>query len=129
MARRSRRAFPSAAQPTAPPAALAGLARIRANRVRPPRDLSLRRDMDFALADITRLRRNVSSIAAAWQATIPAALLPRTRLTSLSRAQLTVAVPDAATRFELDRFLRAGGFAALAQACPANLTKVRITLA
>ena len=120
---------PAQATPAAAPASLAALARIRTNRIRPPRDLSLQRDMDAALADITRLRRNVSFIAGAWQETVPAALYPRTRLTSLIRGQLTVTVPDAATRFELDRFLRAGGFAALSRASNANLTKVRITTA
>lgn len=116
-----------AAAPLVPPA-MAAVARIRSNRVRPARDLSLQRDMDVALADIKRLRRNVSSIAAAWEATVPPDLAKRTTLSTLSRGQLAVLVPDAATRFALDRFLRAGGFAALAGACTVNLGKVRITV-
>lgn len=84
--------------------------------------------MDAALSDIKRLRKNVSSIASAWQAVVPPDLARRTTLAAMSRGQLTVAVPDAAMRFALDRFLRAGGFAALAGACTTSLTKVRITI-
>lgn len=108
--------------------ALPGVARVREARLRPARDLSMAGPMDRELREIRKLKRAVGAIAQAWNATVPQELLKRTGLQSLSRGVLTVAVPDAATRFLLDRHLRGGGERALIGQSAAAIRSVRIVI-
>jgi hypothetical protein len=110
---------------TTNPDQLAGIQRVRDARIRPRAVQSLQREMDRALGDIKKLRRAVSACAGAWQRTIPSELVERTALEGVARGVLTVRVPDAATRFELDRFLRAGGWRSFTRDCAADLIRVR----
>ena len=62
----------------------------------------------------------------AWRSTCPPQLLDRTHIISLSRGILTVGVTDAATNYELTRFLNAGGLDRLAAKTPATLRRVKL---
>ena len=99
---------------------------MREARVRPARDLSLAREMDRALREAAALRRSVGGCAAAWASVVPPELLARTALEGVTRGVLAVRVPNAAARFELDRFLRSGGQRRLVAACSTTLHQVRI---
>jgi hypothetical protein len=59
---------------------------------------------------------------------VPETLRGRTALVGVSRGVLTVKVEDAGTKFELDRFLRSGGEAALVGRVPVGLRRVRLVL-
>lgn len=78
--------------------------------------------------DAARDHRRLGNAGDAWAATCPEQLLGRTRIVGLSRGSLTVAVPDAATRFELDRALRSGAERALIGMCSAPVRKVRVVV-
>lgn len=114
--------------PSAAPAEMAGVERLRQARIRPNWDRSLAPEMVRAIREAVALRRATSGCAEAWTKVIPASILARTALEGISRGVLTVRVPDAATRFELDRFLRSGGQKLLTSECRTTLSKVRITL-
>ena len=110
------------------PDQLAGIQRVREARVRPMRDQSLAREMDRALREAALLRRAVGGCADAWSRVVPPPLLDRTSLVGVSKGVLTVRVPDAATRFELDRFLRSGGQKSLVASCRTTLNRVRLVV-
>lgn len=107
---------------------LAGVARLREARVRARGDQTLAADMDRALREAGRQRRASGGCADAWAKIIPPDLIERTALEGVSRGVLTVRVPDGATRFQLDRFLRSGGQRAFVAACSASLRQVRIVV-
>ena len=110
------------------PAELAGVQRLRENRVRPERDRSLAGEMDRAIREVAQLRRATGGSAAAWSKVVPESLLKRTALEGISKGVLTVRVPDAATRFELDRFLRSGGQKQLLGESRTSIGRVRIVV-
>lgn len=104
------------------------LARLRELRVRRAADLSLAGDFDAMARELARRKKALAGAAEAWERVCPPALLAKTALEGLARGVLTVRVPDAATRFELDRFLRCGGEDALVRASRAPLRRVRAVL-
>ncbi len=110
------------------PAELAGLARVREARVRVRSDQTLAAEMDRAMHDAARQRRANVGCADAWARVVPPELLGKTALGGVSRGVLTVRVPDGATRFQLDRFLRSGGQRAFVSACSASLRQVKIVV-
>lgn len=78
---------------------------------------------------VQRLTRGADALTRAnqaWNAVVPEPLRTRCRPERLVGGMLTVRVPDAATRFELDRFLRAGGTAALIAASHRCILRVRL---
>ena len=112
----------------ASPAQLAGVQRLREARVRPARDLSLARDMDRALREAAALRQSVGGCAAAWASVVPPDLLAHTALEGVSRGVLSVRVPNASTRFALDRFLRSGGERAVIAASRSAISRIRLVV-
>lgn len=82
-----------------------------------------------AARNAARDERRLGNAGDAWAAVCPGELLERTRIMGLSRGALTVATPDAATRFELDRALRSGAERALIRLCSAPVRKVRVVVA
>lgn len=96
------------AQPLRPSDADTRLAALRAARARRERDLSLGGLFDAARATLDRSRSRLGGAGDAWASCCPPGLAARASLVSLARGVLTVRVPDAPTRFELDRALRAG---------------------
>lgn len=67
---------------------------------------------------ITKQRRNLGVAGKAWAEIVPDRLRANATLGVLRRGTLNVHVPDAAARYELDRWLRSGGEAALRKAAP-----------
>ena len=120
----------SKSPPRAPasPEEFAGVQRLRESRLRPARDLTMAREMDRAMREAVALRRATGGCADAWSRIIPSALLAKTALEGVSKGVLTVRVPDASTRFELDRFLRSGGQTQLVSACRASIGRVRLVV-
>ncbi len=94
--------------------------------IRPPVDVS--RLILGQLPEVRKLRRQFATIADAWMTIVPEALAAQTRLESVSRGILNVKVPNAAIRFELDRFLRSGGEAKLLASFPLAIRRIRIGL-
>ncbi len=81
-----------------------------------------------AARDATRDRRRLGNAGDAWAAACPSDLIDRTAIVGLARGVLTVSTPDSATRFELDRALRAGAERALIGLCSAPVRKVRVVV-
>lgn len=116
-----------AERPEIPPE-LAALDKLRRNRVRPERDLSLQRDLAAEQVRLRRMRKAGAGIAQAWNATVPAELLELTALRGLHSAVLTVAVPDEGVRFRLDRWLRAGGQLELSRAARTPVRRIKLVV-
>ena len=91
-----------------------------------PRDLSAL--MRAQIPEIRRMRKNLSGVAAAWNQVVPEPLASCVRLDGVAAGVLNVRVADSAARFELDRFLRAGGEAALLKLMPVAVRRVKIGL-
>lgn len=103
------------------------LERLRAWRVRTTDALSIGEQVEALARRLKRTRRDYAGLDLAWDELVPARLTRSDQFVSLSRGILTVRVPDAPVRFELDRWLRAGGELALRRRCPA-LAKVRLSM-
>src|SRR5690554_5326492 len=85
------------------------IARLRGFRTFPPRARDLKSDFALIEKNLQRDRRKLGSVSKAWAANCPEQLLPRTSVIAMSRGVLTIGADDSSTRFELDRWLRAGG--------------------
>jgi hypothetical protein len=75
---------------------------------------------------LERSRRRLGKVAQAWQGVCPAQHVERTAIVGLAAGTLTVRVADDATRFEIDRALRAGAERELIRRCPAGVARVRL---
>ncbi len=104
------------------------LKRLREWRVAPERDLTLGAPLGEFANEIKRRRRSMGSLGAMWQQLAPPELVERTSLISLSRGVLTVRCDDSACKFEIDRWLRAGGEIELIKHAATRLNRVRLTL-
>lgn len=104
------------------------LARIRGLRNRPERDLTIGAAVDQVEREVKKLQKATGGVGAAWEELAPANLAGKCRVVGISRGTLTVRVPDAATRYEVDRFLRSGGEAALAARGRVSIKRVKIVL-
>ena len=82
--------------------------------------------MRQAESEVKKRVRALGGIGDAWVAVVPAALAARCEPVSLSRGVLTVRVADASARFELDRFLRAGGLSRLAARAGAAVKRAKL---
>jgi hypothetical protein len=94
---------------------------VRASRVYPDADRSMGFMKPWFQKQIARPHRQLGKAAAVWEATVPGALRPHTRLVSLSRGTLRVEVDSSAVLYELDALRRAG----LERAMQAGQTGVR----
>lgn len=98
--------------PPAPPGATPAdrqLARLRGWRNRPESAAALAEFLPGQFRnEVERPLRQFASLGAIWSEILRPDLLPRTRLESLSRGVLRVAVDSSATLYDLDRELRAG---------------------
>lgn len=87
---------------------------------------SIARDVLAQAADLKKLQKRTASIAEAWARVVPDDLASRTSIERLARGVLVVRLGDASARFELDRFLRAGGLEALRAASHAPIARVKV---
>lgn len=102
------------------------LRRLREFRNPRPRDLTITDAVRQVERETKKKVRSIGGVALAWETVVPPALRGRAAPVTLSRGVLTVRAADAAARFELDRFLRAGGDAALARAAGVAIKKIKI---
>jgi hypothetical protein len=102
------------------------LHRLRQYRNLPERDLTLSAPLGELCRTLERQARSAGGMGEAWAATVPAHLAAGCQVVSFSRGVLTVRAADSAVRFQVDRFLRGGGEAALAQAAGTALKRVRV---
>lgn len=91
---------------------------LRANRGLPPVGVAARVVVAEEFKTVVKQRRNLGKAGEAWAGVVPERLRAAATLGALRRGTLNVHVPDAAARFELDRWLRSGGEAALKKAAP-----------
>jgi hypothetical protein len=102
------------------------LARLRRYRNRPDPDLSLAAPLRDAGRELQRQCRAASGIAGAWTEVLPPDLSRGSEVLSFSRGLLTVRTADSAARFQIDRFLRGGGQAALARRAGVAVRRIRL---
>lgn len=93
------------------------------------RDLSLEFIGDHVKKKIARPHKQVGQLAALWTQHVPAHLLERTALASMTRGVLTVHVADSAALYELDRLLRAGLERTIKASAPTTLRRIKLTVA
>ncbi|MEX0654511.1 MAG: DUF721 domain-containing protein [Phycisphaeraceae bacterium] len=84
------------------------LDRLRASRNRPDPDLSLGFLQKQFQRDVARPHKQLAQLVELWAQLVPADLAQHTRLESLSRGVLRVAVDSSSHLYELDHLLRAG---------------------
>lgn len=102
------------------------LARLRQHRNAPPRDQSIGPLVRELTDRLDEASKKSAGCGAAWAQACPPKHLPRTSVRGLARGVLTIAVDSAATRYELDRWLRAGGEQAVISAARAGVRKVKL---
>ncbi|QOJ00191.1 MAG: hypothetical protein HRU70_06700 [Phycisphaeraceae bacterium] len=76
---------------------------------------------------VARRARALSGVERAWSVVVPAAVGGRAVLRSFDRGVVMAEVGDAPSRFVLDRWLKAGGEAAL-RAADTRVKKVKVVL-
>ncbi len=108
--------------------AIRQIERLRGWRTSEARDLTLRDPLASAAKEFKRRARTFGSLGAAWVELAPAGVGERAALESLARGVLTVRCEDAATKFELDRWLRGGGEVALVRRAAAKVNRVKLVL-
>ncbi len=84
------------------------LDRLREWRNHAERDVSMDFLKDFLKQEVERPYKQLHEIAEVWEKMVPATVVKNTRLESLARGVLRVAVGSSATLYELDRLLRSG---------------------
>lgn len=120
-----------------PRAANRSVDKLRSLRVRRDRDLSLAAELSAGVLDAKKRRKAVEGIGAVWAELIGEALAAgpgragsdpceRAAVRSFARGVLTIAAEDAATRYEIDRWLRAGGLEKLRKRSPKALVRVKV---
>lgn len=102
------------------------LQRLRRYRTRSDADLSIGGVLGTTFRQLQRQTSAAGSLEAAWGSVVPPTLAMRTRIASMSRGVLTIQTSDAAARYQLDRFLRAGGEAELLRRSPVPIRRIRL---
>lgn len=108
------------------PLPLARAERFRPSRAVPTRDWSIGAQIDRERAAALSVARSAERVWGAWASVVPAELREMAEAVTFARGVLTIRVRDSATRFALDRFLRAGGQRALAARASAAIKRVRL---
>ena len=104
------------------------LRRLRSLRNPRDRDLSIGAVVRTAEKELRKKVKSLGGVADAWDTVVPLTLARRCRLVSLSRGVLSVQVADSSARFELDRFLRAGGEAELVRRARAAIKRIKLSV-
>ncbi|MBO6740070.1 MAG: DUF721 domain-containing protein [Phycisphaerales bacterium] len=110
------------------PRRLDPLDRLRTMRVRPERARDLHEDMATQMKSIRKVSRAESAIAQAWSAAAPDAIADRCTLIGIKAGQVEIAVPDAPTRYQADRWLRSGGLMELSALAKIPVRGVRFRI-
>lgn len=104
------------------------LERLRQTRVFPERARAIGGDLAALAEQFAQAAQRVGTSGSLWAAHCPPDLVVRTSVQGLARGVLTIAVDNASTRYAVDRWLRAGGEAALIAASRVPLRKVKLTV-
>jgi hypothetical protein len=88
------------------------LKKLRSWRVRPDRDATIGKQVASALREAAAVQRRSDGAATAWVAAAPAKFRGQCEVTTKGGV-LTIRPGSAAVRFQIDRWLRSGGEAAL----------------
>lgn len=104
------------------------LERFRGSRVVRGANLDISAALSARTGEIARRRRAVGGVGKAWGEVVPAELAARVLDVRLRRDVVTVRVADDAARYELDRWLRSGGWTALINASSTTIRRVKIVV-
>lgn len=104
------------------------LDRLRQMRVRPDRARDLSADMQAQLKTIRKVSRTESSLIQAWNTAAPDSLASRCKPKGVRAGRLEIIAPDSSTRYELDRWLRAGGERELSALAKVPIRGVRVQI-
>lgn len=89
-------------------------------------DLSVENTLRDLCQHLERQQRASGKIETAWATVIPADLQRRATVSSFARGLLTVRIADAATRYQIERFLRAGGQRDLERSAGSAIRRVKL---
>ena len=100
---------------------------LRRYRNTPKKDLTIGAEVERLRKAVVKQAGALGGLDEAWPELIPADLLNLCRLVKLTASGvLVVECDDSAACYELDRWKRSGGLAALRARCAATLKEVRI---
>lgn len=100
--------------------------KIRSLRVRPERDRSAAGAVGELRDRLEREIKQTGGMGEAWRTAAPSGLAAKTRVRSFQRGVLTIEVPDSATRYLVEQWLRGGGRQMLAGLAPATVRRVTL---
>lgn len=106
--------------------AAAAIEKIRALRVRPPGDTSAAGAVGELRDRLEREIKQTGGMGEAWRTAAPDNLRDKARITSFQRGVLIIETPDAATRYLIEQWLRAGGRQMLATCAPSTVRRVLV---
>lgn len=109
-----------------PHAAVNRIEALRTHRVRPERAVLAGAEASRVLGDLRRSARGWSGLEEALRQGLPQTLAERCEVVSFDGGVARVRVPDHASRYLLDRWLRSGGVKALRGAGAGGLKRVQI---
>lgn len=107
--------------------AAAAIEKIRALRVRPPRDTTAAGAVGELHDALERQIKQTGGMGEAWRTVAPDNLRDKARVVSFQRGVLTIETPDTGTRYLIEQWLRAGGRQMLTGCAPATLRRVVVT--
>lgn len=119
---------PTDPNPSNTPGGADPLGRLRSLRVRPDRARDLHADLAAHMKTIRKVSRAEGALARAWEAAAPDALSARCTLIGMRSGRVEIGVPDAATRYQADRWLRSGGLSELSALARVPIRGVRLRL-
>ena len=91
----------------------APLTKLRSWRVRPDKNCTIGRDVAAQVRDATAQHKRATGAELAWETCAPEALRRGCTAASTGSGVLQLKARSAASRFQLDRWLKSGGEAAL----------------
>lgn len=102
------------------------LDRLRRYRATRPTTPTLAAEIQRQTTDLSKRHRSLSGLGEFWAEVVPAELARTVEVHTLRRSVLTVRARDSSAAYAFDRWLRAGGLAALQGRSPASLARVKI---
>ncbi len=105
---------------------IAQIENLRRHRTSRAFDVTLARPLAEAQKLTRRLTRALGGLGDAWEAILPPQLAASSNPERLAGGVLTIRTADAAARFALDRWLRAGGEDAVRRACAGTVRRIRL---
>ncbi len=98
----------------------------RKRRVREERKTAAADLFAAQAATLKRDQKRIGNAADAWSRLCPAELRLRTTVLGVTRGVLRIGASDSAARFEIDRWLRAGGSDEVVRRCRTTVRSVKV---